>query len=45
MTIYRTITKAKGQVDRILKFFDLIAELDDKNLLLGLREVASGAIK
>jgi tetratricopeptide (TPR) repeat protein len=39
----RAITKAKGQVDRVLKFFDLIAELDDKNILLGLRDVAAGA--
>ena len=39
----REITKAKGIVDRILKFFNLITELDDKNLLLGLRDVAAGA--
>jgi len=39
----RAITKAKGRVDEVLKFFDLIVEFDDKNLLLGLREVAAGA--
>jgi tetratricopeptide (TPR) repeat protein len=38
----RAITKAKGQVDRVLKFFDLIAESDDRGLLAGLREVAAG---
>ena len=41
----RAITKAKGMVDRILKFFDLIAELDEKNLLAGVREVAVGVKK
>ena len=38
----RKITKAKGLVDRILKFFDLIAALDKKNLLTGVREIAAG---
>ena len=41
----RAITRAKGHVDEVLKFFDLIAELDDKNLLFGLREVAAGTKK
>ncbi len=38
----RAITKAKGQVNRTLKFFDLIAESDNRGLLAGLREVATG---
>jgi tetratricopeptide (TPR) repeat protein len=41
----RAITKAKGQVNRVLKFFDLIAESDKKGLLTGLREVAAGIEK
>jgi len=38
----RTITKAKGKVNSVLKFFDLIADLDDKELLIGLRQIAAG---
>ena len=38
----REITSAKGQVDRILKFFDFIAAHDDNQLLAGMREVAAG---
>jgi tetratricopeptide (TPR) repeat protein len=38
----RAITKAKGQVNRVLKFFDLIAESDKRGLLAGLREAAGG---
>ncbi len=41
----RAITKAKGQVDYILTFFDQIAELDEKSLLAGVREVAAGTKK
>jgi hypothetical protein len=41
----RAITTAKGQVDRILKFFNLIAALDEKGLLAGVREVAAGTKK
>jgi len=41
----RAITKAKGQMDRVLKFFDLIVESDDRSLLAGVREVATGTEK
>jgi len=41
----RVITKAEGDVDGILKFFDLISELDKKRVLVGVREVAAGLNK
>ncbi len=38
----RSITNAKGKVDRILKLFDLLAELDENGVLAGVREMAAG---
>nr|WP_320193164.1 tetratricopeptide repeat protein [uncultured Desulfobacter sp.] len=38
----RAITKAKGQIDSVLKLFDFITESDDNAVLTGLRSIAAG---
>lgn len=44
-TKIRKVTYAKGLVGRTLKFFDLLAVLDENNILAGLKEVVAGTVE